>query len=162
MKINIFKVIITFLISLLLSYSLYNIQDNVNKILLSYGSFILFISSLFVAICIDFDDKRKTTNLKILGGLFFSVFLLSNVFFGIINFKTSTYITLNGILLLLFLLVTYNLSKAKLSWKIIDNNFQKNKHNNRSFLKKQKNLSNFKIIDLSLHPKFRTHLKKAL
>jgi hypothetical protein len=115
MKINIFKVIITFLISLLLSYSLYNIQDNVNKILLSYGSFILFISSLFVAICIDFDDKRKTTNLKILGGLFFSVFLLSNVFFGIINFKTSTYITLNGILLLLFLLVTYNLSKAKLS-----------------------------------------------
>jgi hypothetical protein len=69
---------------------------------------------------------------------------------------------LNGILLLLFLLVTYNLSKAKLSWKIIDNNFQKNKHKNRSFLKKQKNLSNFKIIDLSLHPKFRTHLKKAL
>ena len=115
MKINFFKVIITFLISLLLSYSLYNIQDNVNKTLLSFGSFILFISTLLVAICIDFDDKRKTTNLKILGGLFFLVFLSINIFFGIINFNISTYITLNGIILLLFLLVTYNLIKAKLS-----------------------------------------------
>ena len=115
MKINFFKVIITFLISLLLSYSLYNIQDNVNKTLLSFGSFILFISTLLVAICIDFDDKRKTTNLKILGGLFFLVFLSINIFFGLINFNISTYITLNGIILLLFLLVTYNLIKAKLS-----------------------------------------------
>ena len=115
MKINFFKVVITFFISLLLSYALYNIQDNVNKTLLSLGSFVLFISTLLVAICIDFDDKRKTTNLKILGGLFFLVFLSINIFFGLINFNISTYITLNGIILLLFLLVTYNLIKAKLS-----------------------------------------------
>jgi hypothetical protein len=115
MKINFFKVVITFFISLLLSYALYNIQDNVNKTLLSLGSFILFISTLLVAICIDFEDKRKTTNLKILGGLFFLVFLSINIFFGLINFNISTYITLNGIILLLFLLVTYNLIKAKLS-----------------------------------------------
>ena len=79
MKINFFKVVITFFISLLLSYALYNIQDNVNKTLLSLGSFVLFISTLLVAICIDFDDKRKTTNLKILGGLFFLVFLSINI-----------------------------------------------------------------------------------
>jgi len=115
MKINFFKVVITFFISLLLSYALYNIQDNVNKTLLSLGSFVLFISTLLVAICIDFDDKRKTTNLKILGGLFFLVFLSINIFFELINFNISTYISLNGTILLLFLLVTYNLIKAKLS-----------------------------------------------
>ncbi len=115
MKINIFNFFIAFFISLLLSYFLFNIKDDEQKILLSVGGFILFISTLSVTICIAFEDRRKSINLKIFGGLFFSIFLFDNIFFATIHFKNSTYITFNGILMMFFLLLTYNLNKTKLS-----------------------------------------------
>ena len=113
MKINFVPTIIAIVISLLVSYGLYSFHDSENKILLSAGSFVFFATSLVMAIGANFEHPRTTSNIRTVSGIFFTIALISNLIFTFLNFSVPSYIIINGILWLVFMLIAYSINKAK-------------------------------------------------
>jgi hypothetical protein len=113
MKINIVQTIIAIAVSLLIAYGLYSFHDSENKILLSTGSFVFLATALVMTIGTSFELPRTTTNVRVVSGIFFVIALISNLVFTFLNFSVPSYIIINGILLLLFILITYSINKAK-------------------------------------------------
>jgi hypothetical protein len=113
MKINFVPTIIAIAVSLLISYGLYSFNSTQNKILLSAGSFMFLATALVMTIGISFELPRTTTNVRAVSGLFFTIALIGNLIFTFINFSIPSYVIINGILLLVFLLIAYSINKAK-------------------------------------------------
>ncbi len=113
MKINFVPTIIAIAVCLLISYGLYSFNSTQNKILLSAGSFVFLATALVMTIGISFELPRTTTNVRVVAGLFFTIALISNLIFTFINFSIPSYVIINGILLLVFLLIAYSINKAK-------------------------------------------------
>jgi hypothetical protein len=113
MKINFVQTIIAVALSLLISYGLFSFHANENKVLLSIGSFVFLSVTLSMTIGATFEFPRTTTNVRVISGIFFGIALLSNLIFTFLNFLVPTYIVVNGILLLLFILIAYSVNKAK-------------------------------------------------
>jgi len=113
MKINFVQTIIAIAVSLLIAYGLYSFHDSENKILLSSGSFVFLSTTLVMSIGASFELPRTTTNVRVVSGIFFVITLISNLIFTFINFSVPSYIIINGILLLVFILIAYSINKAK-------------------------------------------------
>ena len=113
MKINFVQTIIAIAVSLLIAYGLYSFHDSENKILLSVGSFVFLATALVMAIVASFELPRTTTNIRVVSGIFFVIALISNLIFMFINFSVPSYVIINGILLLVFILIAYSINKAK-------------------------------------------------
>ena len=113
MKINFVQTIIAIAVSLLIAYGLYSFHDSVNKILLSLGGFIFLATTLVIAIGVNFEQSRTTTNVRVFSGFFFVLALASNLIFSFFTFSTPSYVITNGILLLIFVLIAYSINKAK-------------------------------------------------
>ena len=113
MKINFVQTIIAIVLSLLISYGLYSFHDSENKILLSLGSFIFLAVTLVITIGVNFEQSRTTTNVRVVSGIFFVIAFVSNLLFSFFTFSTPSYIITNGILLLIFVLISYSINKAK-------------------------------------------------
>lgn len=113
MKINFVQTIIAIAASLLIAYGLYSFHDSENKILLSVGSFVFLATALVMAIGASFELPRTTTNIRVVSGIFFVIALISNLIFTFINFSVPSYVIINGILLLVFILIAYSINKAK-------------------------------------------------
>ena len=113
MKFNFIQTIISIAISILISYSLYSIHEGENKILLSIGSFLFLSTSLMTMIGINFEQSRTTTNIRFVSGIFFVLAFISNLVFSFFTFSIPSYIIINGILLLIFVLIVYSIYKAK-------------------------------------------------
>lgn len=113
MKINFVQTIIAIAVSLLIAYGLYSFHDSENKILLSVGSFVFLAPTLVLTIGTSFEFSRTTTNIRVVSGIFFAVALISNLVFTFLNFSVPIYVITNGILLLVFILITYSINKAK-------------------------------------------------
>ena len=113
MKVNFVQTIIAIAVSLLIAYGLYSFHDSENKILLSSGSFVFLMVTLIFAIGTSFELPRTTTNVRVVSGIFFAIALISNLIFTFINFSIPSYVIINGILLLVFILIAYSLNKAK-------------------------------------------------
>ena len=113
MKINFVLTIIAIAVSLLIAYGLYSFHDSENKILLSAGSFVFLATTLILTIGTSFELPRTTTNVRVLSGIFFAVALISNLIFTFIAFSIPSYVITNGILLLVFILISYSINKAK-------------------------------------------------
>jgi hypothetical protein len=113
MKINFVQTIIAISVSLLIAYGLYSFHNSENKILLSGGSFVFLTVTLIFAIGTSFELPRTTTNVRVVSGIFFAIALFSNLIFTFLNFSVPSYIIINGILLLVFILITYSINKAK-------------------------------------------------
>ncbi len=114
MKVNFVKTIIAIALSLLITYGFYSFHDSENKILLSSGSFVFLTVTLIFAIGSSFEFPRTTTNVRVVSGIFFAIALISNLVFTFLYFSVPSYIIINGILLLVFILITYSINKAKL------------------------------------------------
>ena len=99
--------------SLLIVYGLYNFNGSENKILLSAGSFVFLATTLVMTIGTSFEIPRTTTNIRVVSGIFFAVALISNLIFTFINFSVPSYVIINGILVLVFILIIYSINKAK-------------------------------------------------
>ena len=99
--------------SLLIVYGLYNFNGSENKILLSAGSFVFLATTLVMTIGTSFEFPRTTTNIRVVSGIFFAVALISNLIFTFINFSVPSYVIINGILVLVFILIIYSINKAK-------------------------------------------------
>ncbi len=113
MKINFVQTIIALAVSFLIAYGLYSFHSSENKILLSAGSFVFLATSLVISIGINFEFPRTTTNIKVVSGIFFTIALIINLIFTFINFSVPSYVIINGILLLVFILIVYSINKAK-------------------------------------------------
>ena len=113
MKINFVQTIIAIALSLLISYGLYSFHDSENKMLLSAGSFLFLALTLIITIGASFELPRTTTNVKVVSGIFFAVALISNLIFTFIKFSVPSYVIINGILLLVFILIAYSINRAK-------------------------------------------------
>jgi len=113
MKINFVQTIIAIAVSLLIAYGLYGFSYSENKILLSAGSFVFLAATLVLTIGTSFEFPRTTTNIRVVSGIFFAVALISNLIFTFINFSIPSYVIINGILLLVFILIAYSINKAK-------------------------------------------------
>lgn len=113
MKINFVQTIIAIAVSLLVAYGLYSFHDSENRILLSVGSFVFLVTALIMTIGTSFELPRTTTNIRVVSGIFFAIAMISNLIFTFINFSVPSYIIINGILLLVFILIVYSINKAK-------------------------------------------------
>jgi len=113
MKVNFVQTIIAIAVSLLIAYGLYSFHDSENKILLSAGSFVFLAVTLILTIGTSFELPRTTTNVRVVSGIFFAIALISNLVFTFLNFSIPSYIIINGILLLVFILIAYSINKAK-------------------------------------------------
>ena len=113
MKLNFVQTIIAIAVSLLIAYGLYSLHDSENKLLLSLGSFIFLATTLATTIGINFEQSRTTTNIRVVSGIFFTIAFVSNLIFSISKFKPPSYVIINGILLLIFVLIAYSINKAQ-------------------------------------------------
>jgi hypothetical protein len=113
MKVNFVQTIIAIAVSLLIAYGLFSFHDSENKILLSAGSFLFLAVTLIFTIGTSFELPRTTTNVRVVSSIFFVVALISNLVFTFLKFSVPSYIIINGILLLVFILITYSINKAK-------------------------------------------------
>jgi hypothetical protein len=113
MKINKFTLILSLLLAVIISYFLSSYQVDSNKLILGVGCFIgLFLSSAS-AFSISFDYERTTTLTRIVGAVFFLLYLSCQIFFALTNFILPTYVLVNGSLIIFLLLLLYGISKSK-------------------------------------------------
>ena len=113
MKLNFVQSIIAIAVSLLIAYGFFSFHESENKILLSISSFVFLVVTLIVTISASFESPRTTTNLKTISGIFFVVAFISNLVFTFISFSVPSYLIINGLLLLIYILITYSINKAK-------------------------------------------------
>jgi hypothetical protein len=113
MKIKFIQTIIAIAVSLLIPYGLYSFHGSENQILLSTGSFVFLAATLVMTLGASFEFPRTTTNIRVVSGIFFAIALSSNLIFMFINFSVPIYVSINGILLLVFILIAYSINKAK-------------------------------------------------
>ena len=112
MKFNVVKTAVSVAISALIAYAYYAFSDSRNGGLVSIGSFIENSIMLITALGITIKGVRTMVNLKIVGWLFFLVSIISNSIFAAITFNQPSYIIVNGLILLIFVLVAYSIGKA--------------------------------------------------
>ena len=76
---------------------------------------VVFISLAVGAIllCIDFESHGKIVNIKTLGILYLVISLIMNFIYCFCDFTTAGIAVPNGILLLVFLIIGYSITKAK-------------------------------------------------
>ena len=113
MKINYVQTIIAIAVSLLIAYGLYIFHGSDNKIFFSVSSFAFLAITLILTIGISFERPRTTTNIRVVSGIFFAIALISNLIFSIISFSVTSYVIINGILLLMFIFIAYSIFNAK-------------------------------------------------
>ncbi len=105
--------IIAVALGLLIAYALYNFQIGDNKLLLSAGTFLLLTITSTMAFGVTFELPRTTTNIRFVSWTFFIIGLISNTIFTFVKFAAHSYVLVTGILLLLFVLIVYSISKVK-------------------------------------------------
>lgn len=113
MKVNFVQTIIAIAISLLIAYGLYSFHYGENGLLLGVGSFVFLATTLAFTIGVSSALPRTNVNVRVVSGVFFVVALVSNLIFTFIEFSVPAYVIVNGILLLVFILIAYSISRAK-------------------------------------------------
>jgi hypothetical protein len=113
MKINFIKSIIALSTSGLIAYGFYSFHNSDNKVLLCAGSFVFILLTLLFTIGISFDLPRTSTMVRTVSAIFFVVALTSNITFSFVSFSVPLYVITNGLLILLYTLISYSIAKAK-------------------------------------------------
>ena len=113
MKIDFIKMIIGLAVSALIAYGFYAFNENANNELLVFGSLFFLAITLVVMMGVSFELPRTSALIRTVSGIFFVIALLSNMVFAFIDFKSATYIIINGILFLIYGLIAYSLAQAK-------------------------------------------------
>lgn len=114
MKINIIPTIIAAAISALIAYALYAFcKTEGQELLLSIGGGVCVFLPLAATFGVRFKEGRTSVNTSVIGLVFFLLLLISHGIFAFVHFTTPSYIIINGILLLVFIGITYSIAKAK-------------------------------------------------
>ncbi|MCW2260124.1 MULTISPECIES: hypothetical protein [Sphingobacterium] len=113
MKIDLVKTIIAVAVSSLIAYGFNMFSVSFNKDLLTFGSLLFLIITLTFTIGIRFDLPRTTSLIRTISIIFFAIAFFSNLTFSFTDFKEASYIIVNGILFLIFVLSVYSINRAK-------------------------------------------------
>ncbi len=114
MKINLFLTLMSTLIAILLGYFTYSVaQGKENDILCGVGSFVCFTATLIAIIGIQYKSGKLGTNARISASLYFITFLISHFCFAHFGVAMPHYVVTNGILLVIFLITHYELTKIR-------------------------------------------------
>lgn len=114
MKLNIVPSIIALAISALIAYGLYSWCRNADmQILLSIFGGVSMLLTFGSMLAISFEDSRTTVNVRVLSGVFALLIVLSNaIFCRISSFSTPLYVIINGMLMLIWFLSAYGVTRA--------------------------------------------------
>lgn len=113
MKINVFLTIISLLLTSILGYLTFSIAEgDENALLGAIVSGICFAVTLIPIIGLQYESSRLGVNVRILSGLFFIVFLISNYSYALWGINMPYYIIINGIILLVALAIIYKMTKV--------------------------------------------------
>lgn len=115
MNINPVNLLAALIVSALLSFGIYSI-DNAEplKMLFTFGSLLFFASTLCLAIGCTFTSTRAGVNIKIVAMIFFILALLFNLLWAIFGFSQTSYIIVGGILFLIYIVVANGVYKAQI------------------------------------------------
>lgn len=114
MKVNGFTTVISLAISAIIAYCLYSWCKSDNQILLCIGSFVYCAATLIFTMGVSFESNRTTMNIRFLSGTFLALGIISNAIFTFVQFSSPIYILVNGVMLLIWLAVTYFIKKANM------------------------------------------------
>lgn len=116
MKIRIIPTIITLLASALLAYLFYTISEAEEQMLyaLAISGFVSTGVCLECGIGVSFEDSHHTVNTFALSLFFLIVFIIEHCCFAAYGTSIPWLIITTGFLLLIYLLIFYGISKAKM------------------------------------------------
>ncbi|MFM7671937.1 MAG: hypothetical protein ACKO6Q_05015 [Bacteroidota bacterium] len=112
MKVNIVPSLVSLGLSLLLAYGFYELGHEPTRLIHTIGGGLFMLTALTFLIGVQFENPRTTTNVRTLSSVFFLTALLSHVLFSLTSFSISLYIITEGILIMIYILMVYSLSKA--------------------------------------------------
>lgn len=113
MKVNKFPLALAFLLALIIAYFFSTFHLNNDGLVIGLGTFLVLFTTVASTVSISFDYERTTTLARTVSGLFFILFLVSQIIFTYITFNFPTYILVNGSMLILFLLIIFSIVKSK-------------------------------------------------
>jgi len=116
MKLHIVPSIIALALSALIAFGMYSwckCTDYKLLVTIAGGVSILLPIGTTLGVSIP-ANKRANANVKVLSSVFAIAFVISNIIFCIMaHFSMPAYIIVNGIILLIWLLLTYIIARAK-------------------------------------------------
>ncbi|MDR2068439.1 MAG: hypothetical protein LBP71_01045 [Spirochaetaceae bacterium] len=113
MKIDPVMLLVSLAVSALIAFGFYTAnQGEAYRWLITMGSAFLCCVTLSGILAVSFDVRGGTGNYKIVSALFFIITLTSNIVFDFLNFTVASYVIINGILFLLFIMIEYSIIKA--------------------------------------------------
>ena len=113
MKVNKFPLVLAFLLALIIAYFFSTNNSSDDEHVIGIGSFLFLFLSGASTVSLSFDFPRTTTLTRTISGLFFVLFLVSQMIFTSTAFNFSTYILVNGSMFILFLLIIFSVVKSK-------------------------------------------------
>jgi len=114
MKFNFVLSTIAVALLALIAYAFYMwCADSSASLLLALGGGITMCSTLLVSLAGSFKRKRTSVNVKVISGIFSSLFLVSNIVFCFVNTVSNpTYILVNGLIFIIWILIVYSIYKS--------------------------------------------------
>ena len=114
MKISIFPMLLSVILTAALTYLAYHIgREDENAVLLAIGTVITVFSTLAFAMSVKFDNERVGVSIKACSVLFFVVMFIVNLCFAWIGVNAPLYVILQTVLLVIDLFVVWKLSEVK-------------------------------------------------
>jgi hypothetical protein len=112
MKVNFVMLLIALAIAALAGYGFFAANsDEEFHLLLAAGSALTIFLTLGGLLALSVPDGGSA-NIKVTSAIFFVVFLVEQLIFGIFGVREAPYIIVTGILLLIFILVNYGIIRA--------------------------------------------------
>lgn len=100
-------------IAALLTYCLYICTNKeANVAFFTTGNAVLLLVTLFGTMGFTIESKRMLIMMRVVSIIFFLLMFISCMIFCIIGVSNPPYIITNGLLLLIYILILYNISKS--------------------------------------------------
>lgn len=114
MKINKVTTIIALLLATLLTYAVYALSDENERhiVMLLLMSFVSIATTLLGVMGIYLPSNKHNVNIRILSMVFALMFIIEHASMAILGVSLNALIITTGILLLIYLLLFYTISKA--------------------------------------------------
>lgn len=114
MKLNIIPCIIVVAVCALIVFGVYTLcHMEEMRLLVTIVSGMGLLLTLGALFTVEFQSLRMGVNIKVTSGIFAGLILITNIVFCCLScFSQPLYIILNGLLLLIWLLVVYGISRA--------------------------------------------------
>jgi hypothetical protein len=113
MKINPVLLIVAFFISALAAFGFYSANGGeVYRWLITIGAGLSLFVTLGGFLAFSADGGGGTVNIKVTSVLFFVVLLVEHIIFSFTGLTLAPYVIITGIFLLLFVLISYAITRA--------------------------------------------------